>query len=60
MCHGDEDPVVNPKYGKESAEFLNSSGYNVTRKTYPGLPHSANEEEIQDIAEFLQKTIPKI
>lgn len=58
MCHGDADPVVKPEYGFESADKLQSMGYNVTRKVYPGLPHSANEEEIRDIAQFLQKTIP--
>lgn len=60
MCHGDADPVVKPEYGFESAEKLKSMGYDITRKTYPGLPHSANEEEIRDIAQFLQKTIPAI
>ncbi|KAI9252739.1 Phospholipase/carboxylesterase/thioesterase [Helicostylum pulchrum] len=60
MCHGDNDPVVKPEYGRESAEKLESLGYDVTRKTYPGLVHSANDKEIRDIAEFLQKTIPAI
>ncbi|CAO3626759.1 unnamed protein product [Mucor fragilis] len=60
MCHGDADPVVKPEYGFESADKLQQMGYNVTRKVYPGLPHSANEEEIRDIAQFLQKTIPPI
>lgn len=60
MCHGDEDPVVKPIYGQESAEKLQSLGYNVTRKTYPGLVHSANDKEIKDIAEFLKTTIPPI
>lgn len=60
MCHGDDDPVVKPQFGKDSAEYLQSLGYNLTRKTYPGLTHSANDDEIKDIAEFLQKTIPKI
>ncbi|KAI7865202.1 Phospholipase/carboxylesterase/thioesterase [Mucor mucedo] len=60
MCHGDEDPVVKPIYGQESAEKLQSMGYNVTRKTYPGLVHSANDKEIIDIAEFLKTTIPPI
>ncbi|KAI7902766.1 Phospholipase/carboxylesterase/thioesterase [Cokeromyces recurvatus] len=58
MCHGDNDPVVLPQYGKESAELLQTLGYNVTRKTYPGLPHSANDTEIRDIAEFIKKHIP--
>lgn len=58
LCHGDSDNVVNPRLGKVSAEKLESFGYNITRKTYPGLAHSANEQELRDIAEFIQKVIP--
>jgi predicted esterase len=60
MCHGDSDPVVKPEYGAESADKLESLGYDVTRKIYPGLTHSANDKEIRDIAQFLQRTIPSI
>lgn len=60
MCHGDSDPVVKPQYGKDSAEKLKTMGYYITLKTYRGLVHSANEEELRDIAQFLQKTIPSI
>lgn len=58
MCHGDRDQVVKYEYGKESAETLQSLGYNVSFKTYPGLTHSANAQELADISEFLQKVIP--
>ncbi|KAI8644790.1 Phospholipase/carboxylesterase/thioesterase [Parasitella parasitica] len=58
MCHGDADNVVKPEYGRESAEKLESLGYDVTKKTYPGLAHSANEKEINDIKQFLEKIIP--
>lgn len=60
MCHGDSDPVVKPQYGRDSAEKLKTMGYDITLKTYRGLVHSANEEELRDIAQFLQKTIPSI
>lgn len=60
MCHGDKDPVVKPEYGRNSAEKLTSMKYDVTFKTYPGLTHSANEEEMRDIAQFIQKTLPSI
>ncbi|CAO3622316.1 unnamed protein product [Mucor hiemalis] len=60
MCHGENDPVVKPQYGRDSAEKLKTMGYDITLKTYPGLVHSANEQEIRDIAQFLQKTIPSI
>ncbi|KAI8364413.1 Phospholipase/carboxylesterase/thioesterase [Blakeslea trispora] len=58
MCHGDRDPVVRHEYGQESAEKLKSLGYNVTFKSYPGLVHSANEQELADIAQFIKKVLP--
>ncbi|KAI8889559.1 Phospholipase/carboxylesterase [Backusella circina FSU 941] len=60
LCHGDADPVVNPKYGQQTAEKLQSLGYDITRKTYRGLTHSASPEEIRDIADYLQKQVPSI
>ncbi|KAI8979184.1 Phospholipase/carboxylesterase/thioesterase [Mycotypha africana] len=60
MCHGDLDNVVKPEYSKESAEKLQSLGYDITRKTYPGLQHSANEKELLDIRDFLKKVIPAV
>jgi predicted esterase len=60
LCHGDSDQVVNPKYGQQTAEKLQSFGYDITRKTYRGLAHSACPEEIRDIANYLQKQIPSI
>ncbi|KAI9254684.1 Phospholipase/carboxylesterase/thioesterase [Sporodiniella umbellata] len=58
MCHGNQDPVVRFEYGKESAEKLQSLNYDVTFKNYPGLAHSADPKEIQDIAHFLNTVLP--
>ncbi|KAI8367185.1 Phospholipase/carboxylesterase/thioesterase [Choanephora cucurbitarum] len=58
MCHGDRDPVVRYEYGQESANRLKSLGYPISFKTYPGLVHSANEQELADIAQFIKKVIP--
>ncbi|KAI8091158.1 Phospholipase/carboxylesterase/thioesterase [Gilbertella persicaria] len=60
MCHGDKDPVVKYEYGQTSAEKLTSLGYDVTFKTYPGLVHSANEQELADIAAFIKKNLPPV
>ncbi|KAI9362288.1 Phospholipase/carboxylesterase/thioesterase [Pilaira anomala] len=60
MCHGANDTVVNPEYGKTSAEQLKGLGYDLEFKMYPGLVHSANDEEILDIAQFIKKNLPPI
>lgn len=58
LCHGDSDPIVHPRYGKATFEKLESFGYKyVTYKTYPGLVHSANDQEMLDIAQFIQKVL---
>ncbi|KAI8076790.1 Phospholipase/carboxylesterase/thioesterase [Halteromyces radiatus] len=58
MCHGDMDSVVQYQFGEESAERLQQYGYDVTFKKYRGLAHSANPEEIQDIAKFIKDRLP--
>ncbi|ORX48217.1 Phospholipase/carboxylesterase [Hesseltinella vesiculosa] len=57
MCHGDADPVVRYQFGEESANKLKSYGYSVNFKTYPGMPHSACPDEIQEIAMFIKKYV---
>ncbi|KAN0066495.1 hypothetical protein ACQY0O_000589 [Thecaphora frezii] len=60
--HGDADPVVRYDYGVRTQEFLKKDlalpEANLTFKTYPRMPHSACPQEIKDIAEFLETTIP--
>jgi predicted esterase len=58
MCHGDQDPVVLPTWGRMSAEFLKKGGWKVDYKEYRGLVHSASPQEIDDVATFLQGRIP--
>ncbi|KAG0167451.1 hypothetical protein DFQ28_006075 [Apophysomyces sp. BC1034] len=60
MCHGDNDPVVRPEFGEESAAHLKKLGYNLTFNMYPGLGHSANPKELSDIAKFLEKHLPTV
>jgi len=52
--HGDADQVVKLKFGKESMEWLKQHFTNVTWKQYRGLGHSADDEELRDLATFLQ------
>ena len=60
VAHGTADPIVPIHRGQSSADALVSLGYPVQWHTY-GMPHSVCEEEIRDIAKFIQQifTDPK-
>lgn len=62
QCHGEADPLVPLKFGSLTVEKLKSflNPANVTFKTYPDMPHSACQEEMMDIKEFIEKCIPPI
>ncbi|CAI4210836.1 unnamed protein product [Parascedosporium putredinis] len=57
MAHGSFDPLVVPPLARLSYEKLKELGYDVTFKTYP-MPHSACPEELDDVEDFLKKTLP--
>ncbi|KAI8340487.1 Phospholipase/carboxylesterase/thioesterase [Chlamydoabsidia padenii] len=57
MCHGDQDLVVKYKYGQASSRYLASLGYRVDFKSYSGLGHVVCDQEIQDIAAFLNQCL---
>eukprot|EP00123_Amoebidium_parasiticum_P000384 comp10940_c0_seq1/m.5517 comp10940_c0_seq1/g.5517 ORF comp10940_c0_seq1/g.5517 comp10940_c0_seq1/m.5517 type:complete len:218 (-) comp10940_c0_seq1:208-861(-) len=58
MAHGNADQVVPYQWGKMSAEKLKEFGLDITFKTYPGMGHSACDEEIEDLQEFVTKILP--
>ncbi|OTB02860.1 hypothetical protein M426DRAFT_322282 [Hypoxylon sp. CI-4A] len=58
MCHGDEDQVVPTNFGKLSYEELKRQGFDVTMKIYPGMPHSACLEELDEVEGFLRARLP--
>jgi len=60
MGHGDADQLVQLQFGKLTADTLTEWGYRVDFKTYPGLGHSADDNEIKDFEDFLKKTIPPL
>ncbi|EME89050.1 uncharacterized protein MYCFIDRAFT_62882 [Pseudocercospora fijiensis CIRAD86] len=60
MGHGDADPVVRYAWGKATADKLKEWGWNVDFRTYKNLPHSAAPQEIEDLAQYLQKQIPDL
>lgn len=52
--HGDIDPMIGLPYAQECAEFYKGKGFrNYTFKTYAGVPHSTNEEELADVVRFI-------
>jgi len=58
MAHGDQDPVVSLDKGKLSADLLKEWGWKVDFKTYRGLAHSADPDEIDDLEKYLKEVIP--
>lgn len=57
MCHGVEDPLVKCEYGKMSAELLREHGHDVKFRTFSGLAHSANPQELNVFAQFLKSLL---
>ncbi|KAF3052694.1 hypothetical protein E8E11_006900 [Didymella keratinophila] len=60
MGHGDADQVVAHKYGKLSSDELTSHGYKVDFRTYKGLVHSADADEIDHLEAYLKQQIPAL
>ncbi|KAI9642079.1 hypothetical protein NHQ30_009950 [Ciborinia camelliae] len=58
MGHGDSDPLVKPEWGRKTAEVLREEGYEVQLNMYPGLEHSADVSEIEDLEKYLNSRIP--
>ncbi|EEH33439.1 acyl-protein thioesterase [Paracoccidioides lutzii Pb01] len=58
MAHGDEDPTVLLDWAVGSAEELRKLGMTVDFYKYPGMTHSADPLEIQDLQRYLEKVIP--
>ena len=54
MGHGDSDPLVQYQWGKDTAKVLGELGWKVDFRTYKGLAHSADPEEINDLEKWLE------
>lgn len=52
---GDRDPHVPWKRVEESASVLSALGGAVTSRRYPGLPHTINEDEIEQAKNILSR-----
>lgn len=60
MCHGEQDAVVAFRFGRATAKYLTKKGYRILFKSYPELEHAAEPKEIQDISEFIQRSLPDV
>ena len=59
MCHGDADPMVQFKWAEASRDKLQQQGLDVEFVAFPGMEHSACEEELQLVAQWLLRQLPK-
>ncbi|KAJ3895598.1 Phospholipase/carboxylesterase/thioesterase [Lentinula edodes] len=66
--HGSSDPLVKPIFAEESVEFLKSVGISnakpgelsgLSYNIYPGVGHSTNMQELEDLKVWIAKVIPE-
>lgn len=58
--HGDIDPIISHSFGENACQFYKSLGFkDWTFKTYEGVPHSTNNQELIDIIRFLSLVLDK-
>eukprot|EP00931_Biecheleriopsis_adriatica_P062958 TRINITY_DN38055_c0_g1_i1.p1 TRINITY_DN38055_c0_g1~~TRINITY_DN38055_c0_g1_i1.p1 ORF type:complete len:262 (+),score=50.11 TRINITY_DN38055_c0_g1_i1:51-836(+) len=59
QCHGEDDAMVKISAAHATDKFLESAGI-VDRSfhVYPNLGHAVDDEEIQDLRDFLSKVLP--
>lgn len=56
--HGNQDPVVNFKFGKMSFDLLKTSSLqNPVFKVYEGMGHSSSPQELKDIKLFIEECL---
>ncbi|KAI3330606.1 phospholipase/Carboxylesterase [Ustulina deusta] len=58
MAHGTADHVVPTPLGQMSFEALKNQNFPVTMKMYPGMAHSACQEELDEVEAFLHSRLP--
>ena len=59
MCHGDADPMVQLKWAEASRDKLQQQGLEVEFVAFPGMEHSACEEELRLVARWLLRRLPE-
>ena len=61
-CHGNVDPLVIPQFAEESRTKVLAGGHRAgyELRTYSGLAHSANMQELMDVTQWLDKILPSV
>jgi len=54
QAHGEDDTVVNIKFGELSHQELKKLDMNVEFHKYPDMGHEANPQELKDLGERLE------
>ena len=60
LVHGSDDPVIPVDLAYLTRGQLEQEGYAPEWHEYRGMAHSVSAQEIFDIAEWLQKTLPRV
>lgn len=60
MGHGSIDPVVKYDWGLQTAQVLKEMGWSVDFKTYQGLDHSADPNEMDDLEKWINDRLPPL
>ena len=55
ILHGEEDEVVPLEAAETTLASLRTAGYEPSFQSYPGLPHSVSQEEVQDVFNWLME-----
>lgn len=56
--HGTSDPIIPFSYAQETHEFYKNLGFkNWCFKSYPGLAHSASEDELADVLKYISSVL---
>jgi len=60
QCHGESDPLVVYSLGLMTSTMLKPHLPKYTFKSYPNLQHSSNEQELDDVKNFIKETLPEV
>lgn len=56
--HGTQDPLIPYKFATDTIEFYKSLGFdNFTFKSYPGMGHSCDDQELIDVSQFIKSIL---
>jgi lysophospholipase-2 len=60
QCHGESDPLVVYPLGLMTSTLLKPHLPKYTFKSYPNLQHSSNEQELEDVKNFIKEVLPNL